>query len=48
MGAAYKISAKFPEVHSIEASATMRNAKTIPSVMGRQAPDFNGGMSESY
>jgi len=48
MGAAYKISAKFPAVHSIEASATMGNAKTIPSVMGRQAPDFNGGMSESY
>ena len=48
MGARYEIGAKFPAVHSIEASATMRNAKTIPSVMGRQAPDFNAAMGESY
>jgi hypothetical protein len=48
MGARYEIGATFPAVHSIEASATMRNAKTIPSVMGRQAPDFNAAMGESY
>jgi hypothetical protein len=47
MGARYTIGAKFPAVHSAEASATLANAKTIPSVTGRQAPDFNYGMSDS-
>ena len=47
MGARYTIGAKFPAVHSAEASATMANAKMIPSVSGRQAPDFNYGMSDS-
>lgn len=47
MGARYVIGAKFPAVHSVEASATMANAKTISSAAGRQAPDFTYGISDS-
>lgn len=47
MGARYSIGAKFPAVYSAEASATMSNAKMIRSVAGRQAPDFNYGISDS-
>lgn len=43
MGARYVIGAKFPAVHSIEASATMANAKMVPSVRGRQSADFTYG-----
>lgn len=48
MGARYEIGATFPAVHSIEASATMINAKIIPSVAGRQNPNFRDEMGRSY
>ena len=48
MGARYVIGAKFPAVHSIEAAATMANAKMVPSVMGKQSPDFQYGMEGNY
>lgn len=48
MGARYVVGANFPAVHSIEASATMANAKIVPSVMGKNSPDFNYGMNNSY
>lgn len=48
MGARYTIGAKFPAVHSVEASATMANAKIVPSVSGRQSPDFNYGAKSGY
>ena len=48
MGASYSVTAKMPAVHSIEATATMMNAKTIPSVAGRQNPNFQNGMGASY
>ena len=48
MGARYTIGAKFPAVHSIEAAATMVNAKIVPSVSGKQAPNFNAGMEGTY
>lgn len=44
MGARYVVGAKFPAVHSAEASATLANAKMIPSVRGRQSADFNYGV----
>jgi hypothetical protein len=44
MGARYVVGAKFPAVHSIEASATLGNAKIVPSVRGRQSADFSYGM----
>ena len=48
MGARYTVGANFPAVHSIEASATMANAKIVPSVAGRQAPNFKSGSDFSY
>lgn len=47
MGARYRVSASYPTV-APEAAATMRNAKTVPSVMGKQSPNFNDGMGSSY
>lgn len=47
LGARYVVGAKFPAVHSIEASATLANARMVPSISGRQAPDFNYGMQDS-
>jgi len=46
MGAKYRVSASYPTV-APEASATMRNARTVPSVMGKQSPNFGDGMSSS-
>ena len=48
MGARYVVGAKFPAVHSIEASATLSNAKVVPSSRGRQTPDFNYGAQSGY
>ena len=47
MGAKYRVSASYATV-APEAAATMRNAKTVPSVMGKQSPNFNDGMGSSY
>lgn len=47
-GAQYRITAKMPAQTSPEAGATMMNARTIPSVAGRQNPNFKGGMGSSY
>jgi hypothetical protein len=47
LGARYTVGANFPGIHSIEASATLANAKMIPSVSGKQSPNFNYGMSDS-
>lgn len=48
MGARYSVGAKLPGVHSIEAGATMANAKTVPSVAGKNSPNFQSGMGSSY
>lgn len=48
MGARYVVGAKFPAVHSIEATATMANAKIVPSVAGKNAPNFEYGMNTEY
>ena len=48
MGARYVVGAKFPAVHSIEAAATMSNAKIVPSASGKQSPNFNYGMEGNY
>ena len=47
-GAQYRITAKMPAQTSPEAGATMMNARTIPSVVGRQNPNFQGGMGDAY
>jgi hypothetical protein len=48
MGARYSVGASFPAVHSIEATATLANSKIVPSVSGRNAPNFNYGMTTEY
>lgn len=48
LGARYTISAKFPAPMSPEAGMTMRNARIVPSIQGRQAPDFDAAMRENY
>ena len=48
MGARYVVGAKFPAVHSIEAAATMMNSRIVPSVTGRNAPNFDSGMNTPY
>ena len=48
MGAQYRVTAKFPAIHSSEAGATMMNAKIIPSVAGRQNPNFQSGTDSAY
>ena len=48
MGARYTVGANFPAVHSIEASATMANAKIVPSVTGKQSPNFDYGVEGNY
>lgn len=45
MGARYVVGAKFPAVHSIEASATLANAKMVPSKAGK---DFTYGTQSGY
>jgi hypothetical protein len=48
MGARYSVGVKFPKGTNIEASSTMGNARMVPSVSGRQAPNFDAGMSGPY
>jgi hypothetical protein len=45
MGARYNINVKFPVGHDPAASATMGSAKIVPSIAGRQAPNFGDGIS---
>ena len=46
-GAAYRITTTMPCIDPCSGS-TMTNARTIPSVSGRQNPNFQGGMGSSY
>lgn len=48
MGARYSIGANLPGVHSIEAASTMANAKIVPTVQGRQNPNFGMGVEGPY
>lgn len=47
-GAQYRITAKMPAPTNIEASSTMMNARTVPSVSGKQSPNFAAGMEGTY
>jgi hypothetical protein len=48
MGAQYRVSIPFTPTVDPVAGPTMANARTIPSVLGRQNPNFQGGMESSY
>lgn len=43
MGARYRVGVSFPAPMSPEAGATMANARIVPSVQGRQNPNFGSG-----
>ena len=47
-GAQYRITAKMPAPINIEAAATMANARIVPSVAGKQSPNFNNGVDSAY
>ena len=44
MGARYNIGVKFPVGTEPAAAATMANARIVPSVSGRQTPNFDAGI----
>lgn len=46
-GASYKVTATMPCIDPCSGS-TMTNARIIPSVSGRQNPNFQSGMGSSY
>jgi hypothetical protein len=48
MGASYRVSVPFTPTVDPAAGPTMANARTVPSVQGRQNPNFQGGMDSSY
>lgn len=48
MGAKYRVSVPFTPTSDPFAGPTMANARTVPSVQGRQTPNFSGGMESSY
>lgn len=48
LGAAYRISGLYAPQADPAAGPTMANARTIPSVQGRQNPDFMGAVNDSY
>lgn len=48
LGASYRVSVPYTPTVDPVAGPTMASAKTIPSVMGRQAPDFKSAASEQY
>ena len=48
MGARYTTSVKFPEGTEPAAGPTMANARIVPSIAGRQKPNFQSGNESSY
>lgn len=47
MGATYRVNATYSPQHDVTAGATMANARIIPSILGRQNPNFQGGITDS-
>ena len=47
LGASYRVSVPFTPTVDPTAGPTMQNARIVPSVQGRQNPNFQGGMSDS-
>ena len=45
MGARYRASVRFAPTIDPAAGPTMASARTVPSISGRQAPNFNDGMN---
>jgi hypothetical protein len=48
LGASYRVSVPFTPTTDPAAGPTLANARTIPSVLGRQNPNFQGAISDQY
>lgn len=48
MGASYRVSVPYTPTSDPNAGPTMANARTVPSVQGRQNPNFQSGMESVY
>lgn len=48
LGASYRVSVPFTPTSDPFAGPTMASARIVPTVQGRQKPDFQGGMESSY
>lgn len=48
MGASYRVSVPYSSVVDPNVGPTMANARVVPSVQGRQNPNFKGGMESVY
>lgn len=48
LGASYRVSVSTDYTVDPSVSPTMANARIIPSVMGRQNPDFMGAINDQY
>jgi hypothetical protein len=47
IGATYRVNAAYTAMVDPTAGATMANARIVPSVLGRQNPNFQGGIQDS-
>lgn len=47
LGAQYRVTATMPKGTEPAAGPTMQSARTIPSVLGRQSPNFSRAVSDS-
>lgn len=48
LGASYRVSVPYTPTVDPTAGPTMANARTIPSVLGRQNPNFMGAVTDQY
>lgn len=48
LGASYRVSVPFTPTVDPAAGPTMASARTIPSVQGRQNPNFQGAVNDQY
>ena len=48
LGASYRVSVPYTPTVDPTAGPTMANARTIPTVLGRQNPDFMGAVTDQY
>lgn len=48
LGASYRVQVNYAPVADPVAGPTMASARVIPSVMGRQNPNFQGAISDQY
>jgi hypothetical protein len=48
IGATYRVNAKFAAPIDPAAGATMANARIVPSIQGRENPNFESGIQSTY